>query len=81
MVEKFIGPSVEWLSELYPGYKTKVAIGFIVGMIICEVSGRIWGFGHQFDVATWAMIPATPSMTILLRKYKETKDQLKEIKE
>ncbi len=80
MIEKFIGPSVEWLSKFYPGYKTKVAVGIIMGMIVCEASGYWLNFGHAFDASTWAMIPMTPSMTILLRKYRDAKNEIEEIK-
>lgn len=80
MIERFIGPSVEWLSELWPGYKTQVVAVIGIGMMICEMSNYFWQFGHSFDMVTWNMVPMSASLTIAIRKYKEMKDKVKEIK-
>jgi len=76
MIEKVIGPAIEVLSGMIPGYKTAVVGVTALGMAICELSAMFFQFGHQFDASTWAAIPATAGMTIAIRKYRETKDAL-----
>lgn len=86
MIERWIGPTVEWMSELIPGWKTKIVAGVGIGMVICEISGYIFQysdgtpFGHAFSVTTWNMIPFSASFTILLRKYREAKKEIDKLK-
>ncbi len=76
MIEKIIGPGIEFLSDLWPRWKTKIVGVVAVGMVICESSNLIWGYGHAFDAMTWAAIPMGASLTIAIRKFREMKDQM-----
>jgi hypothetical protein len=81
MLEKLIGPGIEYLSGLIPGYKTAVVGATALGMAICELSNYFFQYGHYFDASTWSAIPATAGMTIAIRKYREAKKELDDVRE
>jgi hypothetical protein len=80
-MEKIIGPGIEYLSEVIPGYKTALVGATAIGMAICELSNYFFQFGHDFDASTWSAIPATAGMTIAIRKYREAKAELDNVRE
>lgn len=79
MIEKLVGPIVNVLADLIPGYKTAVVAATAIGMVICELSNQFYQYGHSFDAATWAAIPTTAVATIAIRKYREMKEELHKI--
>ena len=79
MIEKLVGPIVNILADLIPGYKTAVVGATAVGMIICELGDQFYQYGHSFDASTWAAIPTAAGMTIAIRKMREMKDELRKI--
>lgn len=81
MIEKIIGPGIELLSDLWPGWKTKIVGAMAVGMAICESSKLLWDYGHAFDAMTWSAIPMGASLTIAIRKYHEMQGELTKMKE
>lgn len=80
MLEKLIGPGIEYLSQLCPGYKTAAVGATALGMAICELSNYFFQYGHSFDPSTWGALPATAGMTIAIRKYREAKGELDNLK-
>jgi len=81
MIEKIIGPVIEVLSNLAPGWKTTIVGSMAGGMALCEMSNMFWQYGHSFDAATWGMLPLAGGVTIAIRKYREMKDELTSMKE
>lgn len=81
MIEKIIGPMIELLSDLWPGWKTKIVGGVGIGMAACEMSKLLWDFGHAFDAMTWGALPLAGGVTIAIRKYREMRNELTSMKE
>jgi len=81
MIEKIIGPGIELLADVMPGYKTAIVGAVSIGMVMCEMSNLLWNYGHAFDAMTWSALPLAGGMTIAIRKYREMREELVNMKE
>lgn len=80
MIEKLIGPLIGVLADVIPGYKTAI-VGFTAaGMVICELSKTFFEYGHSFDAGTWGAVSVGAGLTIAIRKYREMRENLINLK-
>ena len=80
MIEKLIGPLIGVLADVIPGYKTAAVGVLAAGMAICELSNLLFEVGHSFESGTWGAIPVGAGLTIAIRKYREMREDLINLK-